>query len=48
MVYTGGFKDSTGQYCFQDLFLDGKSQVDEPQTLALGDLAVGAARRRRR
>ena len=51
MVYTDGFKDWTGQYYFHDLFLDGKSQVDEPQTLALlalGSLAVGVARRRRR
>ncbi len=50
MVYTDGFRDWTGQYFFHDLFLDGKAQVDEPQTLALlalGGLAVGVARRRR-
>ena len=50
MVYTGGFRDWTGQYYFHDLFLDGKAQVDEPQSLALlalGGLAVGVARRRR-
>lgn len=51
MVYTDGFRDWTGQYYFHDLFLDGKAQVDEPQTLALlalGGLAVGVVRRRRR
>ena len=50
MVYTGGFKDWTGQYYFHDLILDGKAQVDEPQTLALlalGAVGVGVARRRR-
>lgn len=53
MVYTGGFKDWTGQYFFHDLFVDGQpqAQVDEPQSLALlalGGVAVGVARRRRR
>ncbi|MDL5031055.1 PEP-CTERM sorting domain-containing protein [Pelomonas sp. APW6] len=50
MIYTGGFKDRTGQYFFHDLALDGKAQVDEPQTLALlalGAVGVGVARRRR-
>ena len=50
MVYTGGFKDWTGQYYFRDLVLDGTAQVDEPQTLALlalGAVGVGVARRRR-
>ncbi len=50
MVYTGGFKDWTGQYYFHDLALNGKAQVDEPQTLALlalGAVGVGVARRRR-